>query len=140
MYRIQFMHLVQLGGLLRNKACSRESIITQPYSVKSQLNASAKKINPGQPVQFAQADLGRKFLVSVNFLYVKGRVYLLIHTVVEQNRFYRSQLCDVLLGKVYCTHAVSPLSQAHLYNTFKFILFYGVKLLQNSITYYILNR
>ena len=42
--------------------------------VKRGFNASAKSIDPGQPAQNAQADLGRYFLPSVNCLYIKGRV------------------------------------------------------------------
>ena len=38
--------------------------------MKRELNAFAKNIDPGQPAQFAQADIGRNFLLFVNNLNV----------------------------------------------------------------------
>ena len=41
----------------------------KPLPVERELNASAKSVDPGRPAQSAQADLGRNFLLSVNFVY-----------------------------------------------------------------------
>ena len=47
--------------------------------MKRELNASAIGIDPGQPGQFAEADLGRNFLLLVNVLHIKGPYNLVIH-------------------------------------------------------------
>ena len=41
--------------------------INERFPVKRELIASAKNIDPGQPAQNAQADLGRNFLLLVSF-------------------------------------------------------------------------
>ena len=43
-----------------------------------------KSINPHQPEQFAQADLGQNFSLQVNFLYVKGPEFLMIKYIGKQ--------------------------------------------------------
>ena len=40
------------------------------------LNASAKSIDPGQPAQSEQADLGRNFSRRLNFVLVKEGQYI----------------------------------------------------------------
>ena len=42
-----------------------------PCSVKRDLNALAKSVDPCQPAQSAQADMGRHFSPSLNFLHIK---------------------------------------------------------------------
>ena len=42
--------------------------INKPFSEELRLNASAKSINPGQPAQSVQADLGQNFSLLANFL------------------------------------------------------------------------
>ena len=54
-------------------------------SKKRGVKASAKNIDACQPAQSAQADMGRHFLQSVNFLYVTGPVYLMMPTMIGQN-------------------------------------------------------
>ena len=39
-------------------------------------NAFAKSIDPCQPAQSAQGDMGRNFLLSLNFLLTEGSFYL----------------------------------------------------------------
>ena len=39
---------------------------------KMGLNASVKSINPCKPAQSAQADIGRNFLLFVNYFFVKA--------------------------------------------------------------------
>ena len=51
-------------------------------SVKKGLNAFANSIDPRQPAQSAQADVGRNFSISFNFLHVKGKFYIVILSVV----------------------------------------------------------
>ena len=41
-------------------------LIIKPYSVKRVLNAFAKSIDPCQPAQSAQADMGRYFSLNLN--------------------------------------------------------------------------
>ena len=41
-----------------------------------------KNIDPCQPAQSAQADMGRNFSLSINFLHVKGPFYIIIQSVV----------------------------------------------------------
>ena len=55
--------------------------------MKRGLIASAKSIDPGQATQSAQPDLGRNFLLLINFLHIHGPVYLMIESVVVQNEF-----------------------------------------------------
>ena len=45
--------------------------------MQSWLNAFAESIDPCQPAQFAQADMGRNFSLSSNFHYVKGLFFLI---------------------------------------------------------------
>ena len=59
-------------------------------SVETQLEASAKSIDQGQPAQFAQADIVRNFLPLVDFLYFRGLFYLIFKQIVKQNEFYGS--------------------------------------------------
>ena len=66
--------------------------INEPFSVKKGPNASAKIIDPRQPVQSAQADLGKYFLLLVNFLDIKAPYYLKIHlTVKTESRMSKSE-------------------------------------------------
>ena len=59
-----------------------------PFCLKRDFNAIAKSIEPGQPAQSEQADLGRYFLRSVNFLEVKGQGHVyLIDSVGGQNGY-----------------------------------------------------
>ena len=61
------------------------------------INASAKSIDPGQPAQSAQADLGRNFLILVNFLLIKGPNYLTIHSAVKtKSRMRKAKACMTL--------------------------------------------
>ena len=55
--------------------------------LKRSLNAFAKSIDPCQPAQSAQADMGRYFSPSLNFLHVKGPFYIVIQSVVGENGF-----------------------------------------------------
>ena len=41
------------------------------------LETSAKRLDPGQLAQSAQADLGKFFFICVNFLRMKGQYYLI---------------------------------------------------------------
>ena len=50
--------------------------------IKSGLNAFAKSIDSGQPAQSAPADMGLNFLVLVNFLHLKGRVYVMVQLYI----------------------------------------------------------
>ena len=52
-------------------------------SVKRGFEASAKSIGLGQPAQSTQADLGRNFSLSDNFLYVQESFYFIIRSVVK---------------------------------------------------------
>ena len=61
-------------------------------SGKSGFNVSAKSIDPGQPAQSAQADLGRFFLPFVYFTHVEGPLLLQIRYIVSLNEFYRSRI------------------------------------------------
>ena len=74
-----------------------------PRSVKRRITVSAKTItvsakttHPCQLAQYKQADVGKNFLVlvlvTVHFLNVRGPVYLMIKSVVEQNGFYKSTI------------------------------------------------
>ena len=45
--------------------------INDPFSVKRVLNASTKSIHPDQPEWSAQTELGRKFLLLVDFSHIK---------------------------------------------------------------------
>ena len=56
------------------------------------LNSFAKSIDPRQPAQSAQADMGRNFLQSTNFAPVKGPFYITIQSVVLQNGYYGSTI------------------------------------------------
>ena len=47
----------------------------------------AKSIDPRQPAKFAQADVGRYFLLLVDFLLDRRQLILRTHPVVRQNRF-----------------------------------------------------
>ena len=51
--------------------------------LKTVLSASAKSIDPGQPAQSAQADLGRKFLPLVNCIQFIGTNYRMNYSVVK---------------------------------------------------------
>ena len=51
-------------------------------SVKWCLNAFVKSIDPYQPAQSAQADMGQNFLLSLNFLDIQGPFYIMIQSVV----------------------------------------------------------
>ena len=53
--------------------------INEPFSMKKESNASSKSIDTDQPAQSAQADLGRNFLLLVNFLHIKELYYFMIH-------------------------------------------------------------
>ena len=55
---------------------SHEKRLFKLCSVKRDIYASAKSIDPGQPAHSAQADLGRYFLPLIDFLQVIGLVYL----------------------------------------------------------------
>ena len=44
---------------------------------ENRFNAFAKTIDPRQPAQSAQADMGRNFSPSLIFLLVKGPVYIM---------------------------------------------------------------
>ena len=46
------------------------------------LNASAKSIDPRQPAQSAQADMGRNFSLPLDYMHVKGQHYRAIQSVV----------------------------------------------------------
>ena len=46
--------------------------------VRERVNTSVKRIDSGQPAQSAQADLGRTYLLLVNFLHIKT-IDLLLH-------------------------------------------------------------
>ena len=46
--------------------------------MKRGLNAFAKSVDPRQPAQSAQADMGRNFSLSVNCLRIKEYFYLMI--------------------------------------------------------------
>ena len=59
------------------------------FCVRIELDTSAKIIDSGQPAQSAQADLGRKILLRVNFLHIKGPYYLMIHLVFQTERRMR---------------------------------------------------
>ena len=49
---------------------------------KEGLNAVAKNIEPRQPAQSAQADMGRNFsLFSLNVLQIRGPFYLMTESV-----------------------------------------------------------
>ena len=37
-----------------------------------------KDFGPYQPAQTAQADMGRGFLLSLDFLYIEGTVYIMV--------------------------------------------------------------
>ena len=51
--------------------------INEPFSVEKKLSASAKYIDPGQPVQSVQADLGPKnFVKSISCM---SPYYLIIY-------------------------------------------------------------
>ena len=50
---------------------SVDSNINEPFSVKFGLNESALSIDPGQPEQSTQADLGLNFFKVVNILHTK---------------------------------------------------------------------
>ena len=54
--------------------------------MKRNLHASKKSIDPGQPAQSAQADLGGNFLLY--FLHVKGPVCYITRSTVTQNHLY----------------------------------------------------
>ena len=47
-----------------------------------ELNVSAKSIDPCQPAQSAQADMGRNLLPIVQFLHVQVLVYVMMQSVV----------------------------------------------------------
>ena len=50
------------------------SYLYEPHSVIGELNAFAKSVDSCQPVQSAQADMGRHFSLSINVLLVKGYI------------------------------------------------------------------
>ena len=55
--------------------------INETFSEKRGIEAYAKSIDPGQPAQSAQADLGRYFLILINFPHIKRTFLLKIHFV-----------------------------------------------------------
>ena len=59
---------------------------------------SAKSIDPGQPAQSAQSDLGRNFSLLAKFLDVQGLVCLVTKLVGEKVAITDSKICDGLLG------------------------------------------
>ena len=63
---------------------------------KRVLNEIAKSINTCQPAQSAQADMGRNFSLSSNFLHVKGLFCLMIPTVSGQRGFHESKIKSCL--------------------------------------------
>ena len=54
------------------------SLIHKQCSMKTGLNIFAKSIGPRQPAHPAQADMGRYFSPSLNFLLVKRTFYIII--------------------------------------------------------------
>ena len=57
-------------------------------TVNRRLVVFAKIIDSCQPAQVAQADMGRRFSQSLNFLHFIGLFYTMIKPVVLQNGFY----------------------------------------------------
>ena len=55
--------------------------INEPFSVKRVLDAAAKSFGSGQTSRMAQVDVGRNFLVKVNFLHVKRQFCFRINMV-----------------------------------------------------------
>ena len=58
--------------------CVRDVFLKKKKTRKKAPNAFAKSIDPGQPAQFAQAVLGRYFLLLVQFLHSQGAAYLTV--------------------------------------------------------------
>ena len=52
------------------------------FSVKRGLYTSTKSIDPDEPAQFEQADLGKNLLLLVDFLHNYQMTFLLIHLVI----------------------------------------------------------
>ena len=62
--------------------------MNETITVKRELNASEKSIDPCQPAQSAQADMGRKFSLFFNFSACQKTFYITILSVVWRNGFY----------------------------------------------------
>ena len=65
-----------------SKNISRENTF-ELYSVKKRLDAFAKSIDPRQPFQTVQADMGQNFSPSLNFLHINGPFYITILSAVR---------------------------------------------------------
>ena len=88
-YCVDFLQLVTLKNTV------------EPCCIKRGLNASAKSVDPCQPALSAQADMGRHFLLSVNFLYAEGPFYHMIQTFVRQK--WNLQIpCYLIICLLYC--------------------------------------
>ena len=68
--------------------CRQRPATKEVFSVQRRFVASAKDIDPSQPVQSAQADMGPNFSLPLNFLLFKGSFYPMIQSAVRQNRYY----------------------------------------------------
>ena len=73
--------------------------VNEAFSVKRAFNASVKSIDSGEPVQSAQADMSRNFLIFVDFLHIKGLSYLRIHLIGKtENRKSKSKACKTFMS------------------------------------------
>ena len=66
--------------MLENEKLHKEKKKNESRFVKKGLNLHvfAKSVDPCQPAQSAQADMGRNFLLSLNFLHDKGPFYIMM--------------------------------------------------------------
>ena len=68
--------------------------LNRAWTVNRGLIDFAKSIDPCQPAQFAEADMGRNFSLSLNFLHIDGRLNSNIsmpecNTILRAYKMYR---------------------------------------------------
>ena len=88
----------------------RYDINIKLYAVKWELYVFAKSIDPRQPAQFAQADMGRDFSLSLNFLDIKGSFFFMTHSAVS---LWIHNFGNTLLGIMDNGDVLTPFCQSN---------------------------